>query len=375
MIPKKIHQVWIGPHAPPLALMNTWKEKHPDWEYKIWNSHEGFENQAKIDALDEWNGRCDVMRFEILHREGGIIVDADSECVQPLDESFLQHGAWAVWENEQVRPGLIAPGAMGAEPGHPVMRACMDAIRDTPLAGRAWQSVGPGLLTRVAQGRDDLFVYSARTFIPEHFTGAAAPGTDPIYARQHWGSTRGYSKINTRGSAGLWNDAYRGATAVQPYGDITTYLKGAEFLKGLALEDWGTGLGWMRQYCKDVEYVGLDGSRTPFANLVVDLCSYRSHTPGLFMRHVLEHNRRWREILINAVASFQHRMVLVTFSPYQTDQTRILAEHEYTPGSFIPDIGFLREDLVREFSPYLVKEETLKTQTQYQTETVYYLEK
>ena len=32
-IPKIIHQLWIGPKPAPINLMNTWKEKHPDFEY------------------------------------------------------------------------------------------------------------------------------------------------------------------------------------------------------------------------------------------------------------------------------------------------------------------------------------------------------
>ncbi len=38
-VPKIIHQIWIGPKQPPINLMNTWKEKHPDFEYIFlkWN--------------------------------------------------------------------------------------------------------------------------------------------------------------------------------------------------------------------------------------------------------------------------------------------------------------------------------------------------
>ena len=32
-IPKIIHQLWIGPHPVPTTLMDTWKEKHPEFEY------------------------------------------------------------------------------------------------------------------------------------------------------------------------------------------------------------------------------------------------------------------------------------------------------------------------------------------------------
>jgi glycosyltransferase involved in cell wall biosynthesis len=197
MIPKIIHQIWIGPLPPPQAMMDTWRRKHPDWEYKVWRDHTGWENQSQIDAMSEWNGRADIMRYEILERFGGILVDADSICVQALDDSFLEHKAFACWENEIVRPGLIAAGYVGAEKGSRFMRACINAIKTRSLAGcRAWETVGPGLLTTVAKDHPELHVYPARTFIPMHYSGTEAPGDARVYAQQFWGSTFGYDKIS-----------------------------------------------------------------------------------------------------------------------------------------------------------------------------------
>lgn len=197
-IPKILHQIWIGPKEPPQLLMKTWRDKHPDWAYMLWTDHTcSWRCQAQIDAMPEWNGKADIMRYEILEREGGVVVDADSECLKPLDDSFLWHDVWACWENEACRPGLIACGALGARPGSALMRRCVNRIAASEdLKGRAWECVGPGLLTTL--GRDDpsLHIYPARTFIPTHFSGVPAPGASPIYARQFWGSTIGYDRLN-----------------------------------------------------------------------------------------------------------------------------------------------------------------------------------
>lgn len=193
-IPKIIHQIWIGPLPPPEKLMTTWKTMHPDWEYRLWTSEQGWENQAKIDAMLEWNGKADIMRYEILEKFGGVLVDADSECVQPLDESFLEHEAFACWEHELVRFGLIATGYVGSAPGTPLMRVCIDVIKQAPLVGRAWQSVGPLFFTAMAKNFP-LHVFPSRMFIPKHQTGVDAPGDAPIYAKQFWGSTFGYESI------------------------------------------------------------------------------------------------------------------------------------------------------------------------------------
>lgn len=58
----------------------------------------------------ELNGVADMMRQEILYSEGGIVIDADSLCMQPLDEALLDCEAFACWESDMVRPGLIAAG-------------------------------------------------------------------------------------------------------------------------------------------------------------------------------------------------------------------------------------------------------------------------
>jgi hypothetical protein len=43
MIPKIIHQLWIGPHPCPVEIMHTWKNKHPDYEYILWDERLIFE--------------------------------------------------------------------------------------------------------------------------------------------------------------------------------------------------------------------------------------------------------------------------------------------------------------------------------------------
>jgi mannosyltransferase OCH1-like enzyme len=68
-IPKKMHQLWIGSKPAPTIHMNTWKEKHPDFEYFFWNEQEFinrgmvFECQQKIDEIEEINGKADIIQI------------------------------------------------------------------------------------------------------------------------------------------------------------------------------------------------------------------------------------------------------------------------------------------------------------------------
>lgn len=173
---------------------------------------------------------------------------------------------------------------------------------------------------------------------------------------------------------GKWDHWYNGLTEPTAYGSTETYVLGANFLEDCSLvEDWGCGKGWLRTLIPLERYRGIDGSNSPFADEIVDLTTHRSTTPGLFMRHVLEHNYGWRRILENAVASFTERMVLVIFTPL-TDITREIA---FTDDIGVPDISFALNDLTDVFADIDIswQAETLKTDTQYGVETVFYLER
>lgn len=202
-IPKIIHQLWIGPKPMPSKFMDTWRDKHPGYEYIRWTEAEilkrgiQFECQRDIDRMSEINGKADIIRWEILYHYGGIFLDADSICIEPFDESFLSKDAFAGFENENVRKGLVATGTMGFTPKHPLCRAAIDWIlaNDTcpeTCGHRAWYTVGPGLLTRLLEtGKYSSFmVYPSYSFLPIHFTGDRYNGHKKVYAYQEWGSTK-----------------------------------------------------------------------------------------------------------------------------------------------------------------------------------------
>ena len=169
MIPRVVHQLWIGPHPRPAAWMATWPRLNPGWRYELWDNARtaafGFRNAGQIAAIPAWSGKCDLMRYEILARHGGLFFDADEECLRPLGDELRAHDSWACWENEHVRPGLLGCGALGAVPGCALMERCVEACaRRDVTSGPAWQTVGPSLLTEVAATYPALHVYPSWTF-------------------------------------------------------------------------------------------------------------------------------------------------------------------------------------------------------------------
>lgn len=203
-IPKIIHQIWIGPFVPPLACMASWSEKNPDFKYIFWTEAEFerrgivFEAQEKIDMIGEYSGKTDIMRLEILSKYGGIFIDADSICIEPIGElfeRFYDKSGFATFENETSRKGLIANGNLAVKPNHFILRDMLDWIlspeANEPIRNlRSWGSVGPALLTRFLEtGKYPGFmVLPSYYFLPIHFTGEKYTGHRKVYAHQLWGS-------------------------------------------------------------------------------------------------------------------------------------------------------------------------------------------
>ena len=89
MIPKIIHQVWIGKRIPDdlKVFMNTVRETNPDWEYRLWdNDSLAYLLQyigSKFKRLDRLS---DVLRVKLLAEYGGIYVDCDCIALKPFDD-------------------------------------------------------------------------------------------------------------------------------------------------------------------------------------------------------------------------------------------------------------------------------------------------
>lgn len=170
-------------------------------------------------------------------------------------------------------------------------------------------------------------------------------------------------------NVGKWDHWYAGLVEPAAYGDTATYQMCADWLADCAtVEDWGCGKGWARRFFGAGRYVGVDGSRTPYADVIADLADYRSDVDGVMMRHVLEHDDSWPRILANASTSARLRLAIVLFTPL-AERTRRIA---WTPTVGVPDIGFRLGDLIGplEADGWTVDVETLATNTQYGTETI-----
>ncbi|MGB8367489.1 MAG: glycosyltransferase [Candidatus Babeliales bacterium] len=131
-IPKIIHQIWIGSPLPQKyeRLQQSWKEKHPDWEYILWTEKDieefGLTNKYWYDKTPNFAQKADIVRYEVLYRLGGVYIDMDFECLQSLDPFHHTcdfYTGIAQWWRFRLFNGLI-----GSMPGHPILKECIESM-------------------------------------------------------------------------------------------------------------------------------------------------------------------------------------------------------------------------------------------------------
>ena len=138
-----------------------------------------------------------------------------------------------------------------------------------------------------------------------------------------------------------------GLGKLTPESTLTDRMASAFLVDIDELEDWGCGEADFKRFYRG-KYIGLDGSRTPFADRTVDLSNYHSNVDGILLRHVLEHTHQWERILDAAVHSFNRKLCLILFTPF-SDETKQIAHHRQH-GVDVPDLSFCRRDIESKFS-------------------------
>lgn len=224
MIPRTIGHIWIGPHAPPQAWLDSWKQAHPAWHYHLYDNADltgrRWRNQSLIAEYfrrGKYAGVSDLMRYEILYEQGGFLPEADSICLHPVDALFTQARAYTVYEFPEGRTGMMSP-FLASEPGNPVIGKVIETLsllRPEEM-NNPWTTTGNGFLRRFFQAQPalkaEVTIFPSHYFIPEHYKGEVYSGPDRIYARQLWASTkRAYP--HSRGQGPLSEDEVAAAQA------------------------------------------------------------------------------------------------------------------------------------------------------------------
>lgn len=132
-IPRILHQIWLGSPFPERfkKYQDSLKKFHPDWEYRLWTDDDVKEfnliNQEAFDNAKTYSAKANIFRYEILDRFGGLYVDTDCECLRPFDllHEYYEFYVGMVTIN---RYAIVNNAIIGAIPGHPVLRMCIENI-------------------------------------------------------------------------------------------------------------------------------------------------------------------------------------------------------------------------------------------------------
>jgi hypothetical protein len=154
-LPRLIHIVWPDgePPAHVIEAAQTWEREHPGWGVLLWtgSSLPPLRNQAIHDALDAAEPRARLAGYELLHRYGGIAVEAGVECRRGLEPLLAGVHALLVATPEKTVAGAV----MGSTPGHPFIGAVLASVA-TAIAARPQDDpadvLGDELLTEVLRG-------------------------------------------------------------------------------------------------------------------------------------------------------------------------------------------------------------------------------
>jgi len=132
MIPKIIHQFWLGSEPPESVVYHheTVARTNPDWRVKLWNEKEVNEYICKRETYNNIPNQLaacvDVIKLHCLKKYGGVVMDTDFIGVRPLDP-VLKYSAFACRQPD----GVTCNAVYGAKKAHPWIDAMLSDKRHT----------------------------------------------------------------------------------------------------------------------------------------------------------------------------------------------------------------------------------------------------
>jgi inositol phosphorylceramide mannosyltransferase catalytic subunit len=165
VIPRVFHQIWLGEEPFPYAdERETWRRLHPAWEHRLWTEDDLPGDLVLTEAanlLRQPAERADILRLELLHRHGGVYLDADFECLKPIDP--LLNGVTCFLG--LLDSGRVSNAVIGCVPGHALLAKAMVEVRPRTTYGPVdREGTGPLLLERIRHDVDGVTLFEPEVF-------------------------------------------------------------------------------------------------------------------------------------------------------------------------------------------------------------------
>jgi hypothetical protein len=157
LFPRVFHQVWVGPDSFPeefRTYQQSWLDNHPGWELRLWtedNLPHPLRRPEGAERLRSPVERCDILRFELVWRFGGIYVDLDFECLLAI-EPLIENATFFIG---LAGPGRVSSGLFGAVPGHPILDQALEELRPREYFGYDKDAAGWRFLSPIVLARKD----------------------------------------------------------------------------------------------------------------------------------------------------------------------------------------------------------------------------
>lgn len=169
-IPRTIHRVWLGEEPMPAEherFGETFAEHHPGWEMRLWTDDDlpalgiGTAERKRSHTRAELSN---LVRYELLHRYGGVYVDTDVECLRSLTPLLRGIDAFAALEV----PGRIGTAVLGSAAGHPTFVRAARLARQTLgiFEPDAASTNGAYFLSLIIEQDDDVAIFRRQIFYP-----------------------------------------------------------------------------------------------------------------------------------------------------------------------------------------------------------------
>jgi hypothetical protein len=152
MIPKRIHQIWVGPYEIPQREKNSaekMKSFHPDYEYFFWTDNNLPEIPPHLRQMydtmyqkSDFVYCADMLRILTVFQYGGYYFDIDFECIKNLNEDYTYYSPeFKGQSNIEFRTGVLyghwgvdwkhcdysfANNTFGFEKEHPLLKYLID---------------------------------------------------------------------------------------------------------------------------------------------------------------------------------------------------------------------------------------------------------
>lgn len=196
MIPLILHQIWFGGNMPEDLKRFTsgvhQLHSNRNWSYILWdeqlvNSVFGYDVSDMISSGSNYASISNFIRLHALLKFGGIYLDADCECLLPLDGLCLAMTEAFAATQDDIPIGVfnsrICNAVMGASIGHPWIQWQLQHYDDFPSTDPA-----SGVYLASIAPRDELTVLPRHWFYPFTWTAKdnARQAHPESYLVHHW---------------------------------------------------------------------------------------------------------------------------------------------------------------------------------------------